>query len=353
MTALLLRAPAQIDASWLSTVLALDGSDPPAPYLDVTQIGAGLIGSTYRVQYVAGGATRSLIVKLGSNDPAGRRKAAGLNLYRREVGFYREFAPRCAMRTPKCGLAAIDETGEFFTLVLEDFPSARAGDQLTGCTLDEARRCVDELARLHAAWWGCEEVDRHDWVLRRDAQWASGVASRVAAGAARIGQMSNGALPDEERSLLHRFGERLIAYYALESAHRTLLHYDFRCDNLLFLPGGDIVVLDFQTLSRGPACTDLAYFIQTSLPVDLRRREERALVERYWNTLLALGVSGFSFDECWREYRRCTWAGLTMATLAAASATPSERSDKLLGMMAGRVLTAAVDLESAEFLGQP
>lgn len=353
MSALLLRSAAQIDAGWLSTVLALDGSDPPALPPDVTQIGAGLMGSTYRVRYAAGGATRSLIVKLGSDDTNGRRKAAALNLYRREVGFYREFAPRCTMRTPKCRLAVLDESGEYFTLVLEDFPSARVGDQLTGCTLDEARRCVDELARLHAAWWGCEEVDRHDWVLSRDAQWASGVASRVAAGAARLGQITGRALPDEQRDLLRRFGERLTAYYAFESAHRTLLHCDFRCDNLLFLPGGDIVVLDFQTLSRGPACTDLAYFIQTSLLVELRRREERALVERYCNALVALGVSGLSFDECWREYRRCTWAGLTIATLGAASATPTDRSDRLLGTMAARVLTAAVDLGSAEFLGQP
>lgn len=353
MTNLLLRSPAHIDARWLSAVLALDGSDRPTSDLDVTRIGNGLIGSTHRVRYAAGGATHSLIVKLASEDEAGRSKGAALGLYRREVGFYREFAPRCAMRVPKCRLAILDDSGEFFTLVLEDFAAARAGDQIAGCTLDEARRCMDELARLHAGWWGREKVDRHDWVLLRDAQWARGAAPGVAAGAARIEQMSNGGLPDEQLGLLRRFPGRLADYYGVDSPQRTLLHCDFRCDNLLFLPDGDIVAIDFQTLSRGPACTDVAYFVQTSLPVELRRREERALVERYWNALTALGVSGFAFDECWREYRRCTWAGLTIATLGAASAAPTDRGDRLLSTLAGRVLTAAVDLDAAEFLGRP
>lgn len=351
MTDLLLRSPAQIDARWLSAVLALDGGGQDVSDVSVTRIGNGLIGSTHRVRYAAGGATHSLIVKLASEDETGRRKGAALNLYRREVGFYREFAPRCTMRVPRSPLAILDDSGEFFTLVLEDFPAARVGDQFTGCTLDEARRCVDELASLHARWWGAAELDRHEWLLRRNAQWIESVAASVATGVARLEQLSDGMLPDGQIDLLRRFPERLSAYYAFEGPQQTLLHCDFRCDNLLFLPSGDIVALDFQTLSRGPAFMDVTYFVHTSLPIELRRREERALAERYWNALVALGVPGLTFDECWREYRRCTWASLTIAALAAAAAAPTDRGDRLLTTIAGRALTAAADLDAAEFLG--
>ena len=44
-----------------------------------------------------------------------------------------------------------------------------------------------------------------------------------------------------------------------------------------------------------------------------RRRElELALMQHYYERLLAQGVASYSFDELWLDYRRCVVRNLTM-----------------------------------------
>lgn len=350
-TVLLLQTPAQIDLRWLGQVLAGSGADARVSDLRVTPIGNGLMGSTHRVQYVTpASGPASLVVKLATEDTGRRRQAAALRLYQREVGFYREFAAHSNMRVPACHLAVIDGPGETFTLVLEDFPDARTGDQIIGFDADEARQCVTELASLHAAWWDHEAVTRHDWVLSRDAAWAQRWAPTITAGIERLRGLAGETLSHEQLTLLERFPKALAAFQLCERSHETLLHYDFRCDNLLLPSGGGVVVIDFQTLCRGVGCTDLAYFLHSSMPIEHRRAHERALVEHYWSTLRARGVQHYPLHECWREYRRQTWAGLSTLALAAAVAARTERGDRMLTSWVERLLAAAVDLDAAQFL---
>ena len=58
---------------------------------------------------------------------------------------------------------------------------------------------------------------------------------------------------------------------------RTIVHGDFRADNLLFGPARP-VVLDWQTASFGTGTSDLSYFLGSSLPVPVRQQHEEALV---------------------------------------------------------------------------
>ncbi|MGD5699737.1 hypothetical protein QUT65_22820, partial [Xanthomonas citri pv. citri] len=53
-----------------------------------------------------------------------------------------------------CHFADISADGEFFALVLEDFPSHRAGDETIGLKLPEAELAVDLMAELHGPYWG-------------------------------------------------------------------------------------------------------------------------------------------------------------------------------------------------------
>ena len=55
---------------------------------------------------------------------------------------------------------------------------------------------------------------------------------------------------------------------------RGLVHGDYRLDNMLFgTAGADraLTVVDWQTVSWGPALTDLAYFLGCALPAQDRR----------------------------------------------------------------------------------
>ncbi len=48
-----------------------------------------------------------------------------------------------------------DIDGEIdFMLVLEDLAGYHFGDQIVGCTLEQARLCMPVMAALHASFWG-------------------------------------------------------------------------------------------------------------------------------------------------------------------------------------------------------
>jgi aminoglycoside phosphotransferase (APT) family kinase protein len=76
----------------------------------------------------------------------------------------------------------------------------------------------------------------------------------------------------------------------------TLLHGDFRLDNLLFRPDGEIIVLDFQGLGSGRPAVDVAYFITTALTAE-HRDEEAHLLRSYHDALVDAGVSTYPWDD--------------------------------------------------------
>ena len=79
------------------------------------------------------------------------------------------------------------------------------------------------------------------------------------------------------------------------------MHGDFRLDNVLFRPDGEIVVLDYQGLSRGRPGMDVAYFITTALTIEHREQEDR-LLGAYHEALVTAGISSYSRemlqDDC-------------------------------------------------------
>ena len=83
---------------------------------------------------------------------------------------------------------------------------------------------------------------------------------------------------------------------SLTRAPYTLLHGDYRLDNILFRPDGQIVVLDYQLMGVGRPGSDVAYFITTALTPD-HRGAEAELLRRYHETLVAAGVDDYSHDD--------------------------------------------------------
>ncbi len=49
---------------------------------------------------------------------------------------------------------------------------------------------------------------------------------------------------------------------------------------------------------------DVTYFLSTSVAPEVRREIERETVEEYHDTRCGSGVKGYTFAECWREYRQ-------------------------------------------------
>ena len=100
--------PDEITAHWLSAAL---GS--PIETFQVTPVG-GWRGDVFRVTL----SDRSVIAKLSSSRPGMRERS--VDLYVREVRFYRELAEHTALKVPTCFHADVDEESGRHVLLLED-----------------------------------------------------------------------------------------------------------------------------------------------------------------------------------------------------------------------------------------
>ena len=266
-----------------------------------------------------------------------------------EVRFYRELAPEANVGLPAIYHADIEPGSADFVIVMEDLSDLEFVDQATGMTADQAHAAVRALADLHAAWWGRVQTDELAWVP-------------MTAGP-RI-EMVAELLPQVGQVFLDRFGSRLSAdavahaewfianvlrcYRTLAaSAETTLIHSDYRVENVLFGADAEAMVIDWQGLARGPGTYDLAYHLSGSMPIDARREHERAVVATYHDRLSSHGID-MTLDEVWNGYCMGQSVG-GLATSVFTGATldlANERGFELIATMAERHFTAALDLES-------
>ena len=109
----------------------------------------------------------------------------------------------------------------------------------------------------------------------------------------------------------------------------SLVHGDFRLDNLLFdIKGGteEIAVLDWQTLTLGHGLTDIGYFLGCGIGDDLRRAHEGELLDLYCAEMTARGVP-LTRDEVWRDYVMGALHGVSTAVFSAAFVERTARGD--------------------------
>jgi len=344
--------PSQLTAEWLTEALRrVEGHDHlEVQALQVEPLGSGrgLVGQLARVRltYGAGRAgPPTLIAKFGAADPVSRAALNRLRLPEREVRFYRELAAQVPVRTPRCYHGNWDPgTGES-VLLLEDIRAAREGDNVAGCTPAEARLCLDHLARLHAAWWQHARLGELSWVPAQNSGLEV-LQSVYEQALPRFVEAAEGLAPPPLLELSARLADRLPAVrQRLGEAPTTLLHYDFRLDNLLFgLPDAPLAVLDWQLVSRGAAVNDLAYFLTWSLPVEVRRAEEPGLAEAYLAALRARGVSQYGAESL-AEHLPDAYLNCLVRLVVAGGLLDwsSERGRSLLAQLLQRTAAALLD----------
>ena len=124
-------------------------------------------------------------------------------------------------------------------------------------------------------------------------------------------------------------------------------------DNLFFgEPGGnDVVAIDWQNCGIHSALRDITYFLSTSMTTETRRAIERDVVTEYHDALAGSGIGDYSFDNCWRDYRRVILSCLNGPVFNAGSLDLSDEASRYT-METGlsRTLTAIEDLNAEEFL---
>ena len=312
------------------------------------EIGTGQMSESRRLRLEFDGACdlpTTMIAKFPSADPKSRATGKVTRCYEVESSYYRDLRDALDVGAPQCFHVERDEETDDFLLLLEDFAPCRQGDQITGCSVSEAIACVDELVRLHGPLWNSKFLSTLPWLNRSTDKDRSG--SQALMQTVFVGFMDRYGdwLTTEARHVGEEFVRDSGGYFRRELPHRTVVHGDFRLDNLLFRGDGGVGVVDFQTVTHACGAQDLAYFIGAGLTTDVRREHEQALVQRWVEGLRGYNVT-LSSDDAWLEYRKFTFAGFVMAVVASMIVKQTDRGDEMFLAMANRHAQHAVDLDS-------
>jgi aminoglycoside/choline kinase family phosphotransferase len=334
--------PNLLTTKWLSEAL-----HRPVTAVEMQPIGTGQMCDSLRLRLKCDDeGTSTVVAKLPAADPTSRATALALRSYEIEVRFYQEVASGLPVRTPHVHYSDIDVATASFILLLEDLTPAEPGDQLKGCSPEQATLAIDELVKLHAPRWDDPELADLDW-LHRDPEanrtFLLGLLPGLWAGFQD--RYSDQLGPDVREAGGDLFA-RLERYLSADTTPWTVTHGDYRLDNLLFTDDG-VAVVDWQTCAHGPAITDVAYFIGGGLRSDIRLAHEDRLVRRYQAGLVAAGVKGYDWEQCWCAYRRASVAGLIMAIAASMLVERTARGDEMFMVMAQRHARHALELDFA------
>ncbi len=259
----------------------------------------------------------ALIAKFPATDPDLRLTLSQMRMYEKEVRFYETLAEGVNLRTPTCYYSARDTAQHEYILLLEYLAPAQVGDQIAGCSFEQAKMAILSLVELHTPYWDNPALNGLTWTTA----FHEGIQTHQEnylrqywpAFVEKYGQN----LPDIMMEIGEAYGEAMpTIWYQLGQSPVTILHGDYRLDNLLFgaTEGGPAFsVVDWQLIKWGRGPIDVVYFLGWSVTSDMRRADEMALLQTYHTALVQKGIRDYTFDQCLLDYRQAMFYVLSVA----------------------------------------
>jgi len=230
-------------------------------------------------------------------------------------------------------LSEVDEETSRFVVVMEDLGNLRIADQNVGMTIDDARKSIDAVARMHAKWWGEGDALAEEGVTVSlgDPIYPAVLPFVFGEGWAKL--TSEMSLPQAILEIGPHFSEALPKLLSsMVVGPNTLCHGDYRADNLLFNENNEPVAIDFQLLGTGTGAYDIAYFVTQSLTPEVASN----LVDR---------------EALWLHYRTAALFCLAYPVIASRGMDLSDpRQRTLIEVMTNRFDRAVRELNLAELL---
>lgn len=344
--------PDDLTADWLTENL---GAGRVGGFT-VEQIGTGQMSECYRIAltYDEGDGPASVVLKVAASDPMSRGTGQALGLYEREVRFYTDVAPRLTADAggpiAQCYHASYDAETGMFSLLIDDAAPAEVGDEIRGATIEDAKMALTQLGRLHAPLIGSASLADAGWLNRETPVNQALITGLFNGFADRYGE----AIQPEQRLVAQKLVDSFDAYLAEESADdrvKGLVHGDYRLDNMLFgRPGSlrDLTVVDWQTVTWGPALTDVAYFLGCALKTEDRRAHYDELLAAYYD---GLGDNPpITLEQVRDGVRRQSYFGVMMAIISSMLVERTERGDQMFLTMLERHSSHVLDTGALDVL---
>lgn len=350
ITVPLIGGATELTAAWIEGVLHNAGfNDAQVESFAYRPIGAGNVSDTVRVTLTYHAPTQapsSLVCKFRCSDELAHAHGIGSGSYGREVNTYRALsAAGCACSIPK--VFWVDGHAENVNLVMEDLSvGTRAGNQVAGCSIEDARSVVTELAKLHRAFFPIDRRDAPDWAMTMAAT-ADYWTGAIAKGLPVVREAAAGRVNEADMAIVERAAEVASAWYRQPVDRGALTHGDPRVDNIIFrneTNGSEAVIIDWQMTGWRSPMHDVGYFLSGSVSIEDRRAGEADLLDGY----AAILGSAYPREAIEADYRRQLPSGL-MTTLAAYGVLPmTPEVDVLLMALLRRNIAAVADWQSLE-----
>jgi thiamine kinase-like enzyme len=314
--------PDQLTKAWLSDSLGYAVNDFSVEPLGE---GVGVIGLVTRVTMDTDKGPTSIIAKFPAAAIENRTVANMYNMYLREYQFYTQIGDLVPVRAPACLHADYDHNNDNFVLLLEELKDYRLGDQVTGCTVEEAELIVKTLAAFHRSTWDPERFESTN-VHNGEAQ-IQGMSAGFEMGWTAVRENFPHLVTNDifDRAVgMHKNIESLLGKIC--RAPLCVVHGDLRLDNIFF--GDDhIALVDFQATCQSAPEHDLAYFITQSLKSDVRNAKD--WVHLYHENLTSDGID-YSLEDCRNRYRQCALYFLCYAVVICSALDLGNERGKLM-----------------------
>ena len=307
--------PQALTSEWLTQALREAGTIKNAAVSSfqtqaIGEEGEGITGQLARVtlvyDHMESGAPKTLIAKFHAADPSARNVVNSLGMYKGEYQFYRYIVSQGETPASRCYYCDYQDDGTT-VLLLEDLAPARS----LGADLDSSHveLAVKKIAKFHAYWWEHNQLDEvlgiEDPKMLQSA-W-NHLQNQIQQKWPIVLELARDNLPEG----MEEIGKQIVYKWSAITntlyyqSPRTIIHGDFHADNFLFATqesGAPFTVIDWQLSKRGRGVYDIG-MILGGLPVEQRRKDEQVLLKMYHETLIENGVKGYSFEQCFNDYR--------------------------------------------------
>ncbi len=382
----------EISAEWLTSALRTTDTIQADSHVskmtwELLGEGQGFLGDLARIslEYEGTPGPKTAVLKIPTTKPENRGLGVMFSAYENEVRFYNELAQHTKIRMPQCYFADLEDepasaviaarvlralpervtlwlldrlataagkADRRYIVLMEDLGETRIGDQVAGATVEEAGNALEVLAEFHATYWNNPVLNRK-WIVRQDDTplvvqglyerafpvFDERFRSQIDAPTRAVIDWVTANGPE----LLRRIG----------GGTQTLVHGDYRMDNLTFYDGEatPVGMIDFQGVSSGHPLTDVAYFLRPNLDPDVADAAEDDLLHRYHAALVKHGVTDYSWEQLEREYDLAQLWVLHRGVILIGSLDMShERGVKIVERAIERALRVASRIDTSKAL---
>ena len=342
-------SPEEINAQWLTDKL---GYEIESFNLEALGEGGGLLGLVTRLHLKASEGPKTLIAKFPTKTEGNRAVATTYDMYAREYRFYTQVAPNVPMRSPACYHAELNEQNSDFVLLLEDLQGFELGDQVKGCSVDQAHQVIQSIASLHRNTWQPDhitDIKPHDMPYQREGM-VGGFLVGWPVVKTDFADVLEAAITPQQIALLDTMPDQVNRLLdIIHDGPLVIGHGDLRLDNIFFSKDGNALV-DYQAVSKAAPEHDIAYFVTQSLSDDVRCAEDWVAV--YHQLLTSEGLD-YPLDTSRERYRYCALYLVCYAVIIAGTLDQAnERGRNLAETLLGNSLRSVVELDALKLLSQ-